>query len=53
MPKRERVAKILPDPLAGLREAQAIAAKNKKAAAKLTEDFEQERAWQRKIGPWV
>jgi bifunctional DNA-binding transcriptional regulator/antitoxin component of YhaV-PrlF toxin-antitoxin module len=47
------VVRILPDPLAGVREAQVIAAKNKKASAKLAEDFEQERAWQRDNGPWA
>jgi bifunctional DNA-binding transcriptional regulator/antitoxin component of YhaV-PrlF toxin-antitoxin module len=46
-------ARILPDPMAGLREAQAIAAKNKRAAAKMTETFESDRAWQRKNGPMV
>jgi hypothetical protein len=45
------INRILPDPLAGVREAQAIAAKNKKAGAKLAEDFDQEREWQRNNGP--
>ena len=46
-------AKILPDPIAGLREAQAIAAKNSRAASKLAETFESERAWQRENGPFL
>jgi|GEM_PF-1021732 len=46
-------AKILPDPMAGLREAQAIAAKNSRAASKLAKTFESERAWQRANGPMV
>ena len=44
---------ILPDPMVGLREAQTIAAKNKRAAAKLMQEFESERAWQRTNGPTV
>jgi bifunctional DNA-binding transcriptional regulator/antitoxin component of YhaV-PrlF toxin-antitoxin module len=47
------VVRILPDPFAGVREAQAIAAKNKKAGAKLAADFEQERDLQRSNGPWA
>jgi len=46
-------ARILPDLMSGLREAQAIAAKNRQAASKLSADFETERAWQRKNGPAV
>jgi bifunctional DNA-binding transcriptional regulator/antitoxin component of YhaV-PrlF toxin-antitoxin module len=46
-------ARILPDPLAGLREAQAIAAKNRRAAAKLAKTFETEHAWQRENGPMI
>jgi len=46
-------ARILPDPMAGLKEAQAIAAKNKSAASKLAETFESEHAWQRENGPMV
>jgi len=46
-------ARIMPDPMAGLREAQSIAAKNKSAAAKLAREFEVERAWQRENGPTV
>ena len=46
-------ARILPDPMVGLREAQSIAAKNKDAAAKLMSEFEAERAWQREHGPTV
>lgn len=46
-------ARILPDPISGLREAQALAARNKQAASKLSADFETERAWQRENGPTV
>jgi len=46
-------ARILPDPMSGLREAQALAARNKQAASKLSADFETERAWQRESGPTV
>lgn len=46
-------ARILPDPMAGLREAQSLAAKNKQVASKLSADFETERAWQRENGPEV
>jgi bifunctional DNA-binding transcriptional regulator/antitoxin component of YhaV-PrlF toxin-antitoxin module len=46
-------ARILPDPMAGLRKAQGIAAKSKRAAAKLMSEFEAERAWQREKGPTV
>ena len=46
-------ARILPDPMSGLREAQAIAARNKSAASKLAESFERERSWQREHGPMV
>jgi len=51
--KEVNTARILPDPMSGLREAQAIAAKNRQAASKLSADFETERAWQRKNGPAV
>ncbi|MFA7344856.1 MAG: AbrB/MazE/SpoVT family DNA-binding domain-containing protein [Terrimicrobiaceae bacterium] len=46
-------ARILPDPMAGLREAQSLAAKNKSAATKLMGEFEAECAWQRAHGPTV
>lgn len=46
-------ARILPDPMAGLREAQSLAAKNRRAATKLMGEFEAERAWQREHGPTV
>jgi bifunctional DNA-binding transcriptional regulator/antitoxin component of YhaV-PrlF toxin-antitoxin module len=46
-------ARILPDLMTGLREAQSIAAENKEAAAKLMSEFEAERAWQREHGPTV
>jgi len=46
-------ARVLPDPMAGLKEAQKIAAKNSRAASKLAETFESERAWQRENGPTV
>ena len=46
-------ARILPDPICGLREAQALAARNSLAASKLSADFESERAWQRENGPTV
>jgi len=46
-------ARILPDPIFGLREAQALAARNRQAATKLSADFENERAWQRENGPTV
>ena len=46
-------ARIVPDPMAGLREAQSIAAENKDATAKLMSEFEAERAWQREHGPTV
>ena len=45
--------RVLPDPSAGLREAQSIAAGNKDAGAKLMSEFEAERAWQREHGPTV
>ncbi len=46
-------AQVVPDPIAGLREAQKIVAKNKQAAAKLMKTFEEERAWQRANGTIV
>jgi len=46
-------ARILPDPMTGLREAQALAARNRQAASKLSADFETERTWQRENGPTV
>ena len=46
-------ARIIPDPMAGLREAQSIAGKNKRAASKLAREFEADRVWQRKNGPAV
>lgn len=46
-------ARIIPDPMAGLKKAQAIAASNKKAASKLSKTFESERTWQRENGPMV
>lgn len=46
-------AQILPDPMAGLKEAQSIAARNKRAATKLMREFESDRAWQLANGPTV
>jgi len=46
-------ARILPDPMSRLREAQALAARNRKAAFKLSADFDTDRAWQRENGPTV
>jgi len=46
-------ARILPDPMSWLRKAQALAAKNKQAASKLSADFETERIWQHENGPMV
>lgn len=41
------VARVLPDAVTRLREAQKIAAGNKKAAAKLKAEYEADRSWQR------
>jgi bifunctional DNA-binding transcriptional regulator/antitoxin component of YhaV-PrlF toxin-antitoxin module len=41
------VARVLPDAVTRLREAQKIAAANKKAATKLKAEYEADRAWQR------
>ncbi|MFM8719931.1 MAG: hypothetical protein ACKOFH_10455, partial [Chthoniobacterales bacterium] len=41
------VARVMPDAVTQLREAQKIAATNRKAAAKLKAEYEADRAWQR------
>ena len=41
------VARVLPDAVTRLREAQKIATANKRAAAKLKAEYEADRAWQR------
>ena len=41
------VARVLPDAVTRLREAQKIAMANKRAAAKLKAEYEADRAWQR------
>jgi len=41
------VARVLPDAVTRLREAQKIATGNKNAAAKLQAEYEADRAWQR------
>ena len=41
------VARVLPDAVTRLREAQKIATANKRAAAKLKFEYEADRAWQR------
>ena len=41
------VARVLPDAVTRLREAQKIATANKTAAAKLKAEYEADRAWQR------
>ena len=41
------VARVLPDAVTQLREAQKIATTNRKAAAKLKAEYETDRAWQR------
>jgi len=41
------VARVLPDAVTRLREAQKIATANKKAAVKLKAAYEADRAWQR------
>ena len=41
------VARVLPDAVTRLREAQKIATGNNKAAAKLKAEYEADRAWQR------
>jgi len=41
------VARVLPDAVTQLREAQKIATANKKAATKLKAEYEADRAWQR------
>ena len=46
-------ARVLPGPMPGLREAQALAARNRQAASKLSADFVTERTWQRENGPTV
>lgn len=51
--KKFITARILPGAAARLRQAQGIAARNKKAAAKLRADFETDRAWQRSHGHQV
>ena len=53
-PKRQSLAaRVLPGADTRLRDAQKIAARNVKAAAKLGADFEADRAWQRRNGPLV
>ena len=41
------VARVMPDAVTQLREAQKIAATNRNAAAKLQAEYEADRAWQR------
>ncbi len=53
-PKRKTLAaKVLPGAASRLREAQKIAARHAKAAAKLQAEFESERAWERQHGALV